>query len=208
MIYIRADESGCLGFDFTKKGTKKHLLVTFLISKECSPIVSLVKKIVNTLPKKQLRKNNSYLHSNYEKPVTRKRLLRGLATIDVTIATMRLDKRKIVLVGNPNELYSNMVVTLINRLYNDGVLNKSDSVDFVASRRNTSKKLNDDFSASIEYGTKNINFNHGIAAPCDDKGLQAVDFVSWALWQKYEIGDETYSDIIAKKVIKEYEMYN
>jgi hypothetical protein len=29
----------------------------------------------------------------------------------------------------------------------------------------------------------------------------------WALWQKYENGDETYSDIIAGKIVKEYVMY-
>ena len=207
MIYIHADESGCLGFDFSKQGTKNHLLITFLISEESRPIISLVKKVVNTLPKKQLRKNNSYLHANYEKPATRKRLLRGLAETDVKIVTMRLDKRKIVLIGNPNELYSSMFVALINRLYADGILKKSDSIEFVASRRNTSKKLNEDFSASIEYGTKDIDFNHNIAAPSDDKCLQAVDFVSWALWQKYEIGDKTYSDIITDKIIKEYVMY-
>ena len=207
MIYIHADESGCLGFDFTKQATKKHLLITFLISKECRPIISLVRKVVNTLPKKQLRKNSSYLHANYEKPITRKRLLRGLAAFDVEIATMRLDKRKIVLIGNPNELYSNMFVALINRLYADGVLKKSDSIEFVASRRNTSKKLNNDFSASIEHGTKDIDFNHNIAAPSDDKCLQAVDFISWALWQKYEMNDETYSDIITDKIVKEYVMY-
>ena len=43
--------------------------------------------------------------------------------------------------------------------------------------------------------------------PSDDKCLQAVDFVSWALWQKYEKGDETYSDIISGKIVKEYVMY-
>ena len=207
MVYIHADESGCLGFDFSKKGTKNHLLITFLISKECRPIISLVKKVVNSLPKKQLRKNNSYLHANYEKPATRKRLLKGLAAYEVKIVTMRLDKQKIVLIGNPNELYSSMFVALINRLYADGILKKSDSIEFVASRRNTSKKLNDDFSASIEYGTKDIDFNHTISAPSDDKCLQAVDFVSWTLWQKYENGNETYSDIIAEKIIKEYVMY-
>ena len=207
MVYIHADESGCLGFDFSKKGTKKHLLITFLISNECRPIISLIKKVVNSLPKKQLRKNNSYLHSNYEKPTTRKRLLRGLAEFDVKIVTMRLDKQKIVLSGNPNELYSSMFVALINRLYADGILKKSDSIEFVASRRNTSKKLNDDFSASIEFGTKDISFNHYITAPSDDKCLQAVDFISWALWQKYENNNESYSEIIADKIIKEYVMY-
>jgi len=207
MIYIYADESGCLGFDFSKNGTMNHLLITFLILNDCRSITSLVKKVVRTLPKKTLRKRSSYLHANYEKPVTIKRLLRGLALNDVEIATMRLDKRKILVSGNPNELYSGIFVALINRLYTDGILKKSDNIKFVASRRNTSKKLNDDFSASIEHGTKDINFDHCIMAPSEDKCLQAVDFISWALWQKYENGDESYSNIIADKVRKEYVMY-
>ena len=207
MTYIYADESGCLGFDFSKSGTKNHLLITFLMLKDCRLITSLVKKVVRTLPKKTLRKKSSYLHANYEKPITIKRLLRGLANNDVEIATMRLDKRKILVSGNPNELYSSIFVALINRLYTDGVLKKSDNIKFVASRRNTSKKLDDDFSASIDHGTKDINFDHSIMAPSEDKCLQAVDFVSWALWQKYENGDESYSDIISDKIIKEYVMY-
>ena len=100
-----------------------------------------------------------------------------------------------------------MFVALINRLYADEILRKSDNIKFVASRRNTSKKLDDDFTASIEHGTKDINFDHCIKSASDDKCLQAVDFVSWALWQKYERCDETYSSIISDKIIKEYVMY-
>jgi hypothetical protein len=206
MIHIYFDESGCLGFDFTKSGTGKHILITFLILKECRPIISLVKKVILTLPKLR-KKKGAYLHSHYEKPITRKRLLEGLATKDVKIATMRLDKRKVLFPGKPNELYSTMVVSLINRLYADGIINKSNDISFVASRRNTSKKLNDDFSESIEHCTPDFTFNHKIMAPSDDKCLQAVDFASWALWQKYENRDESYSDIIADKIVKEYVMY-
>ena len=207
MLHIYFDESGCLRFDFSKSGTMKHLLITFLITNECRPIISLVKKTHLSLPKNIRRSRASYLHANYEKPVTIKRLLKGLATKDVKLATIRLDKRKILMSGNPNELYSNMVVALINRLYADGIILKSDNIKFVASRRNTSKKLNDDFSKSIKHCTKDVNFDSTIMAPSDDKCLQAVDFVSWALWQKYENGDESYSDIIVDKVIKEYVMY-
>jgi hypothetical protein len=153
------------------------------------------------------KKKGAYLHSHYEKPITRKRLLEGLATKDVKIATMRLDKRKVLFPGKPNELYSTMVVSLINRLYADGIISKSNDISFVASRRNTSKKLNDDFSESIEQCTPEFNFEHKIMAPGDDKCLQAVDFASWALWQKYENCDESYSDIIANKIVKEYVMY-
>jgi len=206
MTYIYFDESGCLGFDFTKSGTKNHILITFLILSECRPIISLVKKVILTLPNLR-KKKGAYLHSHYEKPITRKRLLKGLAKKEVKIATMRLNKRKVLFPGKPNELYSTMVVSLINRLYTDGIINKADNLEFIASRRNTSKKLNDDFSESINLCTKDINFDHRILAPSDDKCLQAVDFVSWALWQKYENGDNTYSNIIADKIIKEYTLY-
>jgi hypothetical protein len=152
-------------------------------------------------------KKGAYLHAHYEKPITKKRLLQGLATKDVQIATMRLDKRKVLVSGNTNELYSNMFVSLINRLYTDGVISKSDAIKFVASRRNTSEKLNDDFTQSIEHFTNKVNFDFNIVPARDDKCLQAVDFASWALWQKYENGDETYSDIISHKIVKEYIMY-
>jgi len=206
MVHIYFDESGCLGFDFSKKGTKNHILITFLILDECRPIISLVKKVILTLPKIRIKKG-AYLHSHYEKPITRTRLLRGLATKDVKIATMRLDKRKVFVSGNANELYSTLVVSLINRLYTDGMIQKADEIKFTASRRNTSEKLNDDFLESIEQSTPKVKFMPSILSARDDKCLQAVDFVSWALWQKYENGDETYSDIVADKIVKEYVMY-
>jgi len=206
MTHLYFDESGCLGFNFTKGSTKNHILVTFLITENCRPITSLVKKVILTLPKLRIKKG-AYLHAHYEKPITKKRLLQGLATKDIRIATMRLDKRKVFLPGNPNELYSSMVVALINRLYADGIISKSEEIKFIASRRNTSEKLNDDFTKSIELCTNDVNFDFSILSARDDKCLQAVDFVSWALWQKYENCDESYSDIISGKIVKEYVMY-
>jgi len=35
------------------------------------------------------------------------------------------------------------------------------------------------------------------------KGLQAVDFVAWALWQKYQWADDSYWHIIADRVTVE-----
>jgi hypothetical protein len=95
MVHIYFDESGCLGFDFSKSGTNRFLLITFLIIKERRPIISLVKKVYLTLSKKQKSSHGSYLHANYEKPITIKRLLNGLVIKDIKIATMRLDKQKV-----------------------------------------------------------------------------------------------------------------
>ena len=95
----------------------------------------------------------------------------------------------------------------MKKIYADGVIKETDNINLVASLRNTSKKLNDDFSSNILGSTKKVKFNISIVMASVNKCLQAVDFVSWALWQKYENGDETYSDIITDKIVKEYVMH-
>jgi len=207
MRSIYLDESGDMGFDFTKGGTSNHLLITFLILNECRPVNFLVKKVFKSLLKTTKRKNNDMLHAYYEKNITVKRMLSGLTLLDVQIATIRLDKRKVLLTANVHELYTGMVVSLVNRLYTEGIIDNSSDIMFIASRKNTSRKLNEDFSESVVNRTSNINLSIDIVKPSDDKCLQAVDFISWALWQKYEKNDETYSEIIANKIVKEYVMY-
>jgi len=207
MKYIYLDESGDMGFDFSKSGTSNHLLITFLMLSEYRPIISLVKKVFTSLLTTTKRKNNDMLHAYYEKEITVKRMLSGLASKDIMIASLRLDKRKVLLTSNTHELYTSMVVALINRLYADGIIGNADDIKLIASRKNTSKKLNDDFSESVVNRTKKINIEIDILKPSDDKCLQAVDFVSWAFWQKYENSDKSYSDIISDKIIKEYVMH-
>jgi len=206
MSSIVMDESGCLGFDLSKISTTKYILITFLIFKEARPINSLVKNTIATLPKIR-KKKGAYLHAHYEKPITVKRFLSRLAQKDIKIATIRLDKSTSKQKDNPNDLYTNMVVALINRLCDDALINESKQIKFTASRRNTKKKLNDEFCESVKNNSKHLYIDVLTVKPSDDKCLQAVDFVSWAMWQKYEKGDETYSKIIADKIIKEYIMY-
>jgi hypothetical protein len=203
------DESGDLGFDFSKEGTSKHLIITLMIAEDKRPVSALVKKVFKTLPPARKHKSGGELHARYEKEITVKRLLSALATKDIKIASMRLDKRKLLISGNPNELYTSVVISLINRLYSDGHISDNDSISLIASRRNTSKYLNERFSESVvNRATGKFNFKVSIVKPYDDKCLQAVDFVSWAFWQKYEKGDSTYFDIISDKVISEYVMYS
>jgi hypothetical protein len=118
-----------------------------------------------------------------------------------------LDKRKVLVKGDPNELYANIIISLINRLYADGAISGTEDITLIASRRNTSKSLNAKFAENIISHTKGSRINIEIVKPSDDRCLQAVDFVSWAFWQKYEKGDSTYADLLSEKVLHEYEMY-
>ena len=128
MIYCHFDESGDIGFDFSKKGTSKHLIITLMIANDKRPVTALVKKIFKTLPPARKHKSGGALHARYEKAITVKRLLNALITKDIRIATMRLDKQKLLISSNPNELYTSIVISLINRLYSDGHINDNDSI--------------------------------------------------------------------------------
>ena len=207
MAYLYFDESGDLGFDFSKNGTSGIFSIAMLIVADKRPITSLVKKIFASLPKATKRKNSGTLHASYEKASTIEHLLRGLAKKEVLIASIRLDKRNALISSNPNDLYNHLVVTLINRLFADGFINYPEDIVVVASRRSTSKTLNTLFSNGL------VNSKHGsaltvrIVKPYDDKCLQAADFVSWALWQKYEKGDESFAKLLCGKIIREYILY-
>jgi hypothetical protein len=37
--------------------------------------------------------------------------------------------------------------------------------------------------------------------------LQAVDFISWAVFRKYEYKDESYYEIIRKKIVEENPLF-
>ena len=93
-------------------------------------------------------------------------------------------------------------------MYTDDVISDVDEIILVASRRNTSKNLNMTFSESVVNRTHGVKFSVKIVPPSDDKCLQAVDFISWALWQKYEKSDETYTVLIADRIVREYLMFD
>ena len=60
-----------------------------------------------------------------------------------------------------------------------------------------------------QYLESEIAQNHGIKVnvtiktPSQEHGLQAVDFISWAIFRKYEHQDEEYYQIIREKIVEE-----
>ena len=80
----------------------------------------------------------------------------------------------------------------------------------MASRRETNRFLNQNFQS---YLSSQLVRNHDvevrilIRTPFQEKALQAVDFVSWAIFRKYEHGDETYYSIIRGKIVEENPLF-
>ena len=65
ITYIFLDESGDLGFDFRKKKTSHHFIVTILITGDKKGIEKLVKKIFHGFSKKEIRHHHGVLHTYF-----------------------------------------------------------------------------------------------------------------------------------------------
>ncbi|MEM2112465.1 MAG: DUF3800 domain-containing protein [Candidatus Bathyarchaeia archaeon] len=207
--YIFIDESGDLGFDFSKKGTTSYFLITFLFTKNKRPIEKCVKKVHAGLRKKY--KKVGVLHAYKEEPATKKRLLSLLATKECFVMTILLNKRRVYtrLQDEKPVLYNYVTNILLDRVFTKNLL-KASSIQIIASRKETNKFLNQNFKS---YLKSQLALNHSlhvdifIKTPAEEKALQAVDFVSWAIFRKYEYGDSTYYNLIRGKIIEENPLF-
>lgn len=211
MAYIFLDESGDLGFDFTKARTSKFFVITFLFSKDKRPLEKIVSKTHSELKKKYQRKGG-VLHCHSEKEVTRKRLLKRLAEKEVAIMTVFLNKKKVYtkLQDEKPILYNYVTNILLDRIYSSKILALNRSISLIASRKETNKFLNESFKNYLSsQAEKNyrVRLEVSIKTPHEEKALQAVDFVSWAIFRKHEYQDATYYDLFKNKIVEENPLY-
>lgn len=212
MAYIFLDESGDLGFNFNKKGTTNFFIVTFLfIDGSKSSVEKIVKKTHAELSK-NIKRRVGILHAVNEKPITRQRLLRRLSGKNCTAMAIYLNKRKVFtkLQDEKQVLYNYVTNILLDRIYTRRVINTDKDIELIASRRETNKFLNENFK---DYLHNKVRYKHGkvirvgIKTPSEEKSLQAVDFVSWAIFRKYEKRDDSYYNIIKDKIIEESPLF-
>lgn len=211
MVYIFVDESGDLGFDFSKKKTSKFFVITFLFTESKRPIEKVVKKIHSQL-QSNYRKNKGVLHATKEKPLTRKRFLKKLAEKDCYVMTIYLNKRKVYtrLQDEKAVLYNYVVNILLDRIFTAKILRDYKKLELVASKKETNKFLNENFTNYLNSQAKNrhqIELSITIKTPSEEKSLQAVDFISWSIFRKYEYGDESYYEIIKNKIKEESPLF-
>jgi len=211
MGYIFLDESGDLGFDFKKPKTSKYFVVACLFVENKKPIEKITKKTHSEL-KKKYKRRLSILHAVREKPITRKRLLERLNKKDCSIMTIYLNKRKVYtrLQDEKQVLYNYVTNILLDRIYSKRLVAGKNKITIVASKRETSKYLNENFKTYLNNQAKNhhkVEIEAVIKTPFEEKSLQVVDFVSWAIFRKYEYGDESYYNVIRSKIVEENPLF-
>jgi hypothetical protein len=213
MAYIFLDESGDLGFNFKKKGTSRIFVITFLFIDGSKRVLEKIVSSTHTELSKKIKRRIGVLHATNEKPVTRQRLLKRLAEKEnCTIMTVYLNKKKVFtkLQDEKQVLYNYVTNILLDRIYTRKVVPIDQEIELIASRRETNKFFNENFKG---YLCKKVKGNHkgkikvSIKTPSEEKSLQAVDFVSWSIFRKYEKGDDSYYNIIKKRIIEENPLF-
>jgi len=212
MITVYLDESGDLGFDFSKSRTSRNFIVTILVCGDTRAMDKLVEKVFRGFTKAEVRHHHGVLHAHTEDDRTRRRVLGLVAREDANILVIRLDKIRVPLKlwDEKHILYNYVVNVLLSKLVDNGLASPGQTITVVASQRETSPFLNANFatyitsSAIAEHG---INLNVKIAPPSAYKGLQVVDCVSWAVFRKHEYADSQFAQIVAGRIVEETIIY-
>lgn len=212
MSYILIDESGDLGFDWTKSKTSKYFIITALFSNKINNLEKIVNRIFRSFSKKEMRRHKSYLHSFNELPKTRIKLLSMLNSEDVSIIAIYLNKKKVYtsLKNERHVLYNYVANILLDRIFTKKFISTTGKIELTASRRETNRFLNLNFKNYLEQEVKNkhkLNLEVSIKNLQQEKALQIVDFVSWSIFRKYEHLDGSYLEIIRSKVVQESPLF-
>lgn len=215
MAYIFLDESGDLGFDFSKSKTSNYFIISFLFLKDQkikNSVGKIVKKIYQNFSKTGKRHHGGTLHCYKEEPKTRLRLLNLLAQKDISIITIYLNKRKVYtkLQNEKQVLYNYVVNILLDRLFTKKLVPLNEKIFLIASRRETNKFFNENFKDYLKNQSQNnhnVDIDVCIKTPFEEKCLQIADFVCWSIFNKHEHGDETYYNLLKRKIIEENSLF-
>lgn len=203
-MYIFLDESGDLGFG---ERSSKWFLFTLVVVDDPRKLERVIKSARRSLKKKH-KHSFSELHAYNCDDITRRRVLTKLAELDISVVSTILNKQKVYvdLQNQKNHLYNFTANIVLDRLINTKLIDGGKYISLVVDRKDTKKHLRDNFISYITEAMKQRRgggFEMTLAASHDEKGLQAVDFISWAIFRKYESGDFEFYEIIKNKIIDE-----
>lgn len=202
------DESGDLGFKKGLPGSSRFFIITFLLVQEKRPFEKIIQKIHREL-REHYRVRTGVLHAAHEKPETILRILSKLSEKEgCAILAMVVDKQRVPskMKYKKHVLYNHITHVLLNRIIDKQFVAPGARLYFIASQRETNRYLNENFKAYISGNLQRkhaIQLDIQIRTPFQEKCLQLVDSVSWAIARKYEKSDERYYSVIKNLTIEE-----
>lgn len=210
-MYIFLDESGDLGFDFSREGTSHYFVVTLLTTNDFLNKNLVEKSVEKTIKNKILvsraRSEKWRLElkgANTDIQVKAYFITQlAKAKVEFCIYTTVLNKKKVSgeLQMDKDSLYDYVASKLIERIpFKDA----AETLRLTVDRRKKSGAI----GAFNEYVASQIRFIKPSHLPLEvfhvlshqSKGIQAVDLFSWGIFRKYERGDCGWYDMFKHKI--------
>ncbi|MBA3045030.1 MAG: DUF3800 domain-containing protein [Candidatus Thermoplasmatota archaeon] len=204
-VSVYVDESGDFGLS---DRSSRYFVMCALATSNQVGILRVLKRVRKWVLRTPLKKIPELKWSE-SSPELRRTVLRGLAAQDNEmwyVCLCKVDRKK----REDGNIYSDVAVRLISRVAEIKARKINVVVDRTLSRTNQAR-LNEQLEAAIRSSREklgmieaDIRFKHatGQEEPC----LQAVDYVSGAVFAKYEWGDPSYFEIIESRITKTDEM--
>lgn len=208
MAYIFLDESGDLGF---KPASSKWFLFTIVLTNNHRKIEKIVKKVKSGLRKG--KKNIHELHAYDSLESTRRKMLKLLSEIeDLKVLCIVLNKKKVHVdfKNQKNYLYNYTANILLELLHSKEIIDVDEPIFLYIDQKDTNKNLRNTLEEYLKdnFGKRgNGKMVIKIKPSHSERCLQSVDFVSWAIFRKYEKGEYEYYEMIKDKVIEENILY-
>lgn len=205
MKYIFLDESGELGF---KSSSSKYFIITLLSCDEGElyGLRRIMKKVRGKIIKKKMKKYPE-LKGNNSNDKIRLEVLNRFNLTNSEVFVIILEKSKVYeyLKSKKDKLY-NYISTLI---LNECSL-ENNHVCLVVDKSKSNRSLREDFDNYVRkiltqknHCTLKIQHENSQTEGC----LQVLDFISWAIFRKYEHEDSRFFEIIKDKIVIKKEMF-
>jgi len=193
--YAFVDESGTVA----PFSGSHFLVITLLATTRPRPIELHVKRAHK---KYGTSLASGEMKADVSREVVIERLLRAIAREQVAIIAVVVDKRDIMRPPeDPEDIYREAVARTVRHAVSRWL-----RIDLCLDKRYTTKRLRYRLEKEIRERIADLHQEVVIIRQEDSiaqKELQAVDYIAWAFFQKYEREDERFYQIIANKVIVE-----
>lgn len=209
-MYIYLDESGDLGFNFTKQGTSKYFTIAVLVVENQTTIKMIAKAIKRTLSKKINHKRKgknliSELKATDTSLSDKKYFLGKMPENGWHLYGITLNKIKVYdsLQNNKSKLYNFIVKELIEKLPKYDTLNHVHFTLDNCKNKSERKDFNNYIKTYLETHfplETRIDITH--ESSDNNVCLQAVDLLCWGMQRKYEMKDTEWIKLYDDKITK------
>ena len=216
-LYIFVDESG--NRDFTQKGSK-YFMFNFLIKQRPFNLHNIISNYRYTLLEKNLdplkgndrRLNIEYFHASKDNKHIRDEIFNLVSTFDeksVQVYSYVLEKPKVDPTKRKeiDKFYIDNLTFAITKLLNLLQIDKNfiiitDRLPLEKNEKLQAKALKQGISEYIETNSLDLRYDIFHHCSASSVNLQIVDYISWAIFRKYEHSDDKAFQKIEKYLIK------